>query len=169
MNNVKKFTKEKRVLYVILIAFIAVILAKYGLNEGTKDYRIIDGDTIVLKGEKIRLKGIDAPEKKQNCLDLNGVEIECGKIAKEKLKKIIGANKVKCEVTGKYKRNLGYCYAGNINLNKEMVKRGYAYARYSKMFTNEEKEAKKWKKGFWYGKFTDPASWRRGRRAESAL
>ena len=100
----------------------------------------------------------------QLCRDYADKEIECGKIAKEKLKEIIGKNKVKCDIKGKdlYNRSLGYCYVGNININKEMVRRGYAHARYSKIFVNEEKEARKEKRGFWAGKFTDPASWRQG-------
>jgi len=143
IKKFKNLIKESPGLLVIII-FGAVVM-KYGFNEGTEDYRVIDGDTIVLNGEKVRLNAIDAPEIKQICRDYADKEIECGKIAKEKLREIIGHNKVKCDIKGKdlYNRSLGYCYVGNININKEMVRRGYAYARYSKIFINEEKEAKK--------------------------
>ena len=43
--------------------------------------RVVDGDTIVLNGEKIRFSGIDTPELKQTCM--NGDEkVFCGKTAK---------------------------------------------------------------------------------------
>jgi len=41
--------------------------------------RVVDGDTIVLNGEKIRFSGIDTPELKQTCM--NGDEkVFCGKM-----------------------------------------------------------------------------------------
>ena len=36
-------------------------------NLLSDNIRVIDGDTIVLDGKKVRLKGIDAPEMKQEC------------------------------------------------------------------------------------------------------
>ena len=44
-----------------------------------------------------------------------------------------------------YKRKLGYYYAGDININQEMVKRGYAvaYVKYDKSFLSEEIESKR--------------------------
>ena len=51
--------------------------------------RIVDGDTIVLNGEKIRFTGIDTPELKQTCIQ-NNQEVSCGMTAKMLLvKKII--------------------------------------------------------------------------------
>ena len=51
--------------------------------------RVVDGDTIVLNGEKIRFSGIDTPELKQTCM--NGDEkVFCGKTAKMLLIKKIG-------------------------------------------------------------------------------
>ena len=53
--------------------------------------KVIDGDTIVLNGEKIRFSGIDTPELKQTCLQ-NDVEVDCGISAKILLVKKIGNN-----------------------------------------------------------------------------
>ena len=51
--------------------------------------RIVDGDTIVLNGEKIRFTGIDTPELKQTCLQ-DDQEVGCGMTAKILLiKKIV--------------------------------------------------------------------------------
>ena len=59
--------------------------------------RVIDGDTIIYNGQKIRLFGIDAPEKKQKCkkpfLSLSFIsfskEYDCGLLATKKLKQKI--------------------------------------------------------------------------------
>ncbi len=51
--------------------------------------RVVDGDTIVLNGEKIRFSGIDTPELKQTCIEDNQ-EVGCGKTAKMLLVKKIG-------------------------------------------------------------------------------
>src|SRR5215213_11969999 len=42
---------------------------------------VIDGDTLEIRGERIRLFGIDAPESGQTCLDAKGQRYRCGKKA----------------------------------------------------------------------------------------
>ena len=57
--------------------------------------RVVDGDTIVLNGKKIRFSGIDTPELKQTCM--NGDEkVFCGKFAKMLLVKKIGNETPEC-------------------------------------------------------------------------
>ena len=51
--------------------------------------KIIDGDTIILNGAKIRFSGIDAPELKQPCVK-DAQEVSCGMTAKMLLVKKIG-------------------------------------------------------------------------------
>ena len=63
--------------------------------------KIVDGDTIVLNGEKIRFEGIDTPELKQTCLKDNE-EVKCGMLAKTLLIKKIGNNMPTCIGTVSY-------------------------------------------------------------------
>ena len=104
IKKFSNFIKENPGILIIII-FGAVIM-EYGFNEGREDYRIIDGDTIVLNGEKIRLRGMDAPEMKQSCRNSDWKKIQCGERAKGKLIEMIGDNKVICDIKGKdrYKR-----------------------------------------------------------------
>ena len=55
--------------------------------------RIVDGDTLAIGAEKVRLQGIDAPETDQFCLDGNGVRWTCGIEARDQLALHIGGAK----------------------------------------------------------------------------
>ncbi len=59
------------------------------------NFKVVDGDTIVLNGEKIRFSGIDTPELKQTCLQ-GDEKIDCGMYAKILLVKKIGNNTPEC-------------------------------------------------------------------------
>ena len=69
--------------------------------------RVVDGDTIVLNGEKIRFTGIDTPELKQTCLQ-GDQKVSCGMTAKKLLVEKIGNATPECISEGKdaYKRTL---------------------------------------------------------------
>ncbi len=134
---------------------------------------VTDGDTIKINNNKIRLFGIDAPEKKQLCekifLTISFISFKkkypCGEISTEKLKKLINKNIIKCHVEGqdRYQRKLAICYRNKLNINSWLVRNGYAvsYQKYSKKYLSEEIEAKKDKKGMWQGEFEMPWDWRK--------
>ena len=127
---------------------------------------VIDGDTIKIKGKKIRLSGIDAPELKQICKRKNGKPWRCGVSAKMHLEDLIYNKQSKpivaCEYDSldRYGRILSECGA----LSGIMVFTGsaVAYKRYATdSLLNLEKIAKKEKKGLWSGTFEYPEDWRR--------
>ena len=134
--------------------------------------KVTDGDTIRIEGKKIRFFGIDAPEKKQQCkkpwLTISFISFSkdypCGQISTDKLKKKIDNKLLLCKWTNKdrYKRYIATCYKEKTNLNKWMVRNGYAiaYRRYSKKYIPDEDFAKENKLGLWQGKFTSPEKWR---------
>ena len=138
--------------------------------------KIIDGDTIHINTYKIRLEGIDAPEIRQICKKsffkfsfIIGFTLQkdysCGADSKKELIKKINNSEVNCSYKSKdrYKRYLSTCFKDEINLNKWMVKNGYAvsYKKYSKKYLDDEKYAKKNKLGIWRGDFTRPEKWRK--------
>ena len=126
--------------------------------------KVIDGDTIHINNNKIRLHGIDAPELNQNCI-YKEKNWECGKNSKKNLLDLINSNQVKCKVNGmdRYKRYIATCFIGHLNINKIMVKEGWAiaYRYYSKDYVDEEFIAKKNKVGIWKGKFIEPYLFRK--------
>jgi endonuclease YncB( thermonuclease family) len=126
--------------------------------------RVIDGDTIVLNGEKIRFTGIDTPELKQTCMQ-GGEKLSCGMTAKMLLVKKIGNNTLECISEGKdaYKRTLAECFENGESLSKFLVRSGYAFAyrKYSTKFIKDEEFAKANKLGMWAMTFQYPWDFRK--------
>ena len=133
--------------------------------------KILDGDTVVVGGNKIRLSGIDAPERQQTCTNAQKEPYPCGEIATQKLREHIGDGSVSCtlDTRDKYKRWLGVCTFDGTDLNGWMVERGYAlvYRRYSTRYLRKEAEAESKGRGLWSGAFIEPWRWRRGVRLPS--
>jgi endonuclease YncB( thermonuclease family) len=126
---------------------------------------VTDGDTIKILNKRIRFHGIDTPEKKQICIK-NAIEYRCGQEATDALIKKINGKPIACKVQDKldrYKRYIGVCFLEDIDLNKWMVRNGYAvaYRKYSKDYIEDENYAKKNKIGLWSGKFIHPEKWRK--------
>lgn len=130
--------------------------------------RVIDGDTLQIAGERVRLNGIDAPESKQSC-SIAGVGWACGESAKRMLMNATNGRVVTCkgDKRDRYGRLLATCFVGTQDINARMVREGWALAfrRYSKEYVPEEAEARATGSGVWQGQFVDPAEWRRESRA----
>ena len=148
----------------IFFLYFLIYLSNQNQTIVTGKAKIIDGDTIHINFNKIRLHGIDAPEINQNC-NYEGKEWECGKKSKDFLIKVINTNSVNCQVLGKdrYNRYIAVCYSNKLNLNKTMVKNGWAisYQYYSKDYLDEEFIAKSKKLGIWKGEFIEPYLYRK--------
>ena len=158
----------KKLITTIVLALIVGVL-NWLFPENTKrtdapdivegKTRIVDGDSIFVDGYEVRLVGIDAPEGKQMC-DRGGKRWRCGHQSAERLRALIGRQKVRCDVEKRdqHRRLLAVCKAGRSELNKLQVKNGWAvsYGRYK----SDERTARKQKRGIWAGTFMRPKEWR---------
>jgi len=133
-------------------------------NSFANNIKIIDGDTIILNGEKIRFSGIDTPELKQTCLK-DYQKVACGMTAKKLLVEKIGTATIECISEGKdtYKRTLAECFVNGESLSKFLVRSGYAFAyrKYSTKFIKDEEFAKANKLGMWAMTFQYPWDFRK--------
>lgn len=132
---------------------------------------VIDGDTLDIHGQRIRLHGIDAPEIGQSC-EKDGKQYRCGQQAALALADKIGRATVRCEQRDidRYKRIVAVCSLGNIDLNAWMVRQGWAiaYRQYSRDYVDDESAAQAEKAGIWAGGFIEPSRWRRGGRLQAS-
>ena len=148
-------------LLIFLVIFYCSITFAQSINGKAI---IIDGDTIHIGKNKIRLYGIDAPEINQTCT-IEKIIWECGIDSSQALESIISENEVRCEIMDidRYRRFVAICFVKNINLSQYMVQNGWAiaYRYYSDDFINDEKIAKNNKVGIWQGKFQEPYLFRK--------
>ena len=110
----------------------------------TKINRVLDGDTIdvtidlgfdLYKKERVRIAGVDTPEKRTRDLEEKALGIDATNWLKEKLKNSIDGPdelSIRTELVGgvgKYGRLLGWLYIGdsNVSLNEKMIAEGYAW------------------------------------------
>ena len=155
------FVKEKGFLNMRLI--FCLLFSCLFVSDAIAKVRVVDGDSLVVDGQDVRLWGIDAPEYNQTCYDAKGIEYVCGDVSFQYLKGIVGDNVV-CEsiVVDRYKRQVSVCDVDGININEKMVESGMAvvYGQYSNEYEDVQVKAKESKSGIWQGKFMNPELFR---------
>lgn len=143
---------------------------------------VIDGDTMdtwnVVEGKayvRVRLFGIDAPEKEQMCKTADLAYYGCGHEAKNKLIRIImNAGRLLCQKQheDRYGRTVAICYAFDpktdkaLDMAEELVRAGWAvdWPHYSKgKYAEAQRDAQTNKRGIWQGEFQLPADYRHHR------
>ena len=157
----------KKLLGILVLGYLLVGCTTIETKKVKSDsIKIVDGDTIVLNGEKIRFSGIDTPELKQTCTK-GDEKIFCGISAKKILVKKIGNEIPKCISEGKdyFKRTLAECFVNGESLSSFLVRSGYAFAfrKYSKKFVEDEEFAKENKLGLWSMTFQYPWDYRKNK------
>ena len=111
----------------------------------TEIKKVLDGDTIdviidlgfdLAKTERVRIAGVDTPEKRTRNLEEKALGIDATEWLKDKLEGAIDGDDdlvIRTELVGgvgKYGRLLGWLYIGDsdVSLNEQMITEGYAWA-----------------------------------------
>jgi micrococcal nuclease len=151
----------------LLIAATPALAAKPHYEIAGEVVAIADGDTLTILDEsrtqhKIRLAGIDAPEKAQ----------AFGTKSRENLAAKVFRQTVRIEVidVDRYHREVGRIYLADRFINMEMVRDGFAwrYVQYDKPgeFTDAEADAREHRRGLWADADPIPPwQWRKAKRA----
>ncbi len=125
---------------------------------------VIDGDTIEIHGQRIRLHGIDAPESRQECTRSGGTSWRCGQQATLALSDRIGRSVVRCDPRDRdrYGRIIAICFKGTEDLSRWMVASGWAvaYRKYALDYVADEERAHLARIGIWSENFDMPWDWR---------
>lgn len=125
---------------------------------------VVDGDTLDLNGQRIRLHGVDAFERNQTC-GTGASAWPCGQVAAQTLARRLDGRAVTCEPldTDRYGRTVARCRTGGEDVAAFLVDRGLAvaYRRYSDDYVAAESHARRAGIGVWRDPaFTSPEDWR---------
>ena len=137
----------------VVLPVLALILLSTSALRAESMAEAVDGDTLLVNGETVRLLGIDAPDKAARCRK-NGDSYPCGLAAQQALAALIADAPVRCdglEGVRFGKVIVATCRAGDIDLGHEMVRRGWARAdrRYASRYEHVEAAARAAKLGIW--------------------
>lgn len=151
-----------RIALIASLAFSTLAVAS-DLQDVTGRASVIDGDTVEIQGQRLRLNGIDAPESWQSCKDAAGKSYRCGKDAAFALADFLNSSQpITCLAVSKdrYRRTIADCFrADHEPVNGWLVRQGWAldWPRYSKgEYVREQAEARRLKRGIWQGEFVMP-------------
>lgn len=127
---------------------------------------VIDGDTLEIHGQRIRLLDIDTPETRQLCQDQAGVDYRCGQVAALALSDWIAAQVVTCEPTkpDRYRRLLARCSVQGQDVATWLAGNGLGVPYRDckcEAVRDAAERAKVAKVGLWAGQFQMPWEWRR--------
>jgi endonuclease YncB( thermonuclease family) len=133
------------------VFLLATLAAPPSFADVAGPATVVDGDTIVVAGERVRLQGIVASE-----------------LHVHRLRAGMGVRQVECvgHARDRYGRLLAVCYVGGEDLNERIIREGWAldFRRYSTDYVQAESEAKRAGASIWRSQFTPPWEWRAARR-----
>lgn len=124
---------------------------------------VIDGDSLSVGGNTVRLFGVDAPELEQICMRA-GERLRCGELAAGAVRDLIAGRQVGCEPMG-YTRvgvAVARCRVVDDDLGRRLVQQGWALAfrRHSDAYALAQESAARSRAGLWAMSFASPWLWR---------
>jgi endonuclease YncB( thermonuclease family) len=130
-------------------------------DDLTGQASIIDGDTLEIRGNRIRLWGIDAPESSQLCRGEDSLQYRCGAKAANDLDVFITGRPVSCIPISldRYGRTVATCSVGGADLGDWLVRNGLAvdWPEYSKgRYYPMQRAAEQAGRGIWAGSYVEP-------------
>lgn len=152
-----------------LVLIVALVGAASSDGEIHGKCWVTDGDTIKVRGETVRISGVDAPELDQTAVLQNGNTVPIGRVVKAALIKKIGGRRVQVHTNGrdKFGRSIGVVKCEGEDIGQWLVQNGHAISAYGVQYKSDELAAKRMRRGMWgYRATYDPRDWR-GRQDEN--
>ncbi len=150
-----------RICFLVLAGFVLSGAAAAG-PDGL--VHVIDGDTIRVSSETVRLHGIDAPEIDQDCTRPDGEKWACGRWSAQEVHRLFEGRRATCETmeTDRYGRTVARCEVNGRDMGAAIVESGLATAfrRYSDDYVEIEKAAILAGRGIFGSDLDPPAEFR---------
>jgi endonuclease YncB( thermonuclease family) len=157
----------------LLTSSLILASTPLGANDLLGGASVIDGDTIEIHDERIRILNIDAPESRQTCTKPDGSEWRCGQQAALALADWIGQRTVTCasDSRDKYGRLLARCVVAGEDVATWLAGNGWAVPYRDckcEVVRDAAGRAKAAGVGIWSGAFVMPWDFRHGQQAMGA-
>jgi endonuclease YncB( thermonuclease family) len=148
-------------LRILVIMLIGASSALATSNNISGIATVIDGDTLEIAGERIRIWGIDAPETDQLCRGEDSLLYFCGATATAGLYQHVKARVVMCTRVGidRYLRTIATCAVDGLDIGEWLVGRGLAldWPKYSGgKYHKVQLDAQQREEGLWAGSSVAP-------------
>lgn len=125
--------------------------------------RVVDGDTLEIRGERVRLFGVDAPELGQPWWDEDGRERDAGEASRDALSGLIDGKRLAVNVLreDQYRRSIAIVKVDGRDVARSLVSSGWAFASPgSSRYRRTENAARRRRRGFWQGEVIMPWDYR---------
>lgn len=127
--------------FALLLAFASPAFAA----DFSGKVRVIDGDTIDVGERRVRIHGIDAPERDQPCTTLSGQNWGCGDWVTRQVRDRFEGRHAQCAATDtdRYGRTVARCTVAGADIGQVLVQEGWAFAyrKYAMDYDLDEKAA----------------------------
>lgn len=136
--------------------------------------RVVDGDTFVIGGQKVRLQAVDAPEMAQTCTEKSGQRRvwACGAWVTAQARALFQGQRASCQASGydRYGRVVARCSVAGQDMGATLVGAGlaFAYLRFGDDYAQAERAARRQGRGLHAHDMISPATYRAQARAKSA-
>jgi endonuclease YncB( thermonuclease family) len=152
--------------------FVLLVLPLSAASDPSGVIRVIDGDTWDVGETRVRLFGIDAMERDQECQRRDASSWACGRWTTEQTRARFEGRQAECRAVtlDRYGRTVARCFVGGRDAGQVMVQEGLAlaYRRYSMDYDLDEKRARVAGVGIHQGMVQRPAEFRASRTAQAA-
>lgn len=143
---------------------ILLLLCALTVPSIAAEVRVVDGDTLRLGDETIRILDIDAPEAGQKCKEAGSGTWACGTAAVTALTELVAGHDVDCVGDGidEFGRRLAVCSADGQDIGAEMVRTGMAWSfrQYGDRYNDLEDEVRPTGVGIWQADTQAPWGYR---------
>ncbi len=153
-------------LVLVMIVVLIALIAPYGeyvddpaLTPLSGLASVLDGDTLIVQGVRVRLAGIDAPEIGQIC-EKDGRDYDCASESTAYLRGLTQGHWISCDprTIDVYGRLIAVCDVEGIEIGEHLVGTGMAVSLGP--YSGAERKARQNRRGLWAGSFEAPARWR---------
>jgi endonuclease YncB( thermonuclease family) len=122
------------------------------LSAGADRLAVLDGDTLRIGDQVVRLEGIAAPPRGAVCRGDGPGDVDCGVASANALASLVRGFAVECTIRGHDNRGrpVGDCLAAGTPLSEALVTRGWAHAE-SAALRDAEASARAAGRGMWRG------------------